>query len=115
MSASFLGTRAARVLAPREAAIGDRLPYLGHLDEMTLLTRHGLLMQTIHLRGFPFETASDDELNYCSDAPYFHYVSNETVEGLQFHRMLGSGGVPRICDMSSDFLCRPIQADRSAR
>jgi phosphoserine aminotransferase len=55
---------------------------------------------------------SDGELNYRSDAPYFHYVSNETVEGLQFHRMLGAGGVPRICDMSSDFLCRPIQADQ---
>src|SRR6185437_993797 len=62
--ASFLGTRAARVLAPKEAAIGDRLPYLGHLDEMTVITRAGFLMQTIHLRGFPFETASDDELNY---------------------------------------------------
>ncbi|HWX90434.1 MAG TPA: VirB4 family type IV secretion system protein, partial [Rhizomicrobium sp.] len=46
------------------AAVGDRLPYLGHLDEVTLKTRDGLLVQTIHLRGFPFETASDDELNY---------------------------------------------------
>ena len=44
--------------------MGDRLPYLGHLDEVTLKTRDGLLVQTIHLRGFPFETASDDELNY---------------------------------------------------
>ena len=44
--------------------MGDRLPYLGHLDEVTLKTRDGLLVQTIHLRGFPFETSSDDELNY---------------------------------------------------
>ncbi len=64
MSASFLGSRAARVLAPKEAAIGDRLPYLGHLDAETLIMRDGRLMQTIHLRGFPFETASDEELNY---------------------------------------------------
>ena len=61
---SFLTNRAAKVLAPREAAIGDRLPYAGHLDEATLKTRDGLLMQTLHLRGFAFETASDEELNY---------------------------------------------------
>lgn len=39
-----------------------------------------------------------------------HYVSNETVEGLQFHRVLGHEGVLRICDMSSDFLSRPMDA-----
>ena len=30
----------------------------------TLRTRDGLLVQTLHLQGFPFETASDEELNY---------------------------------------------------
>src|SRR3954465_8446112 len=64
MSPTFLTTGAARVLAPREASVGDRLPYLGHLDEVTLQTRDGLLVQTLHLAGFPFETAPDDELNY---------------------------------------------------
>jgi type IV secretion system protein VirB4 len=61
---NFSTNRAAKTLAPNEVAVGDRLPYLGHLDEVTLKTRDGLLIQTIHLRGFPFETASDDELNY---------------------------------------------------
>jgi len=54
----------------------------------------------------------DDELSFSSDAPYFHYVSNETVEGLQFHRVLGRGDVPRVCDMSSDFLSFPCEAGR---
>lgn len=57
---------------------------------------------------------SEAELDYGAGAPYFHYVSNETVEGLQFHRLPGRDGVPRICDMSSDFLSRPIQADQFA-
>lgn len=48
----------------------------------------------------------DEELQFAPDAPYFHYVSNETVEGLQFHRLPGRDEVPRICDMSSDFLSR---------
>ena len=64
MSDTFLTTGAAKVLAPREAKVGDRLPYLGHLDDSTLRTRDGLLVQTLHLAGFPFETAADEELNY---------------------------------------------------
>jgi phosphoserine aminotransferase len=54
----------------------------------------------------------DDELLLSCDAPYLHYVSNETVEGLQFHRVLGRDDVPRVCDMSSDFLSRPCEAER---
>lgn len=48
------------------------------------------------------------ELAYGPRAAYFHYVSNETVEGLQFHSMPGLKGVKRVCDMSSDFLSRPF-------
>lgn len=57
---------------------------------------------------------NDDELPCATDAAYLHYVSNETVEGLQFHRLLGRDDVPRVCDMSSDFLSRPCDADRFA-
>ncbi len=54
----------------------------------------------------------DDELVFSEDASYLHYVSNETVEGLQFRRVLGRDDVPRVCDMSSDFLSRPCEAER---
>jgi phosphoserine aminotransferase len=54
----------------------------------------------------------DDELAFSADAPYLHYVSNETVEGLQFRRVLGRDDVPRVCDMSSDFLSAPGEFDR---
>lgn len=57
---------------------------------------------------------ADDELNYAADAPYLHYVSNETVEGLQFHRLLGRPDIRRVCDMSSDFLSRPCAAEHYA-
>ena len=56
----------------------------------------------------------DDELQLSADAAYFHYVSNETVEGLQFHRVPGRDDVPRICDMSSDFLSAPGDFSRYA-
>ena len=52
------------------------------------------------------------ELNCSEKAAYLHYSSNETVEGTQFHYVPGFDSVPRVCDMSSDFLSRPIDADR---
>jgi phosphoserine aminotransferase len=55
---------------------------------------------------------TDDEMEFSPAAPYLHYVSNETVEGLQFHRVLGRDTVPRVCDMSSDFLSRPVDAGK---
>ena len=55
---------------------------------------------------------TDDELQLSPAAPYLHYVSNETVEGVQFQRVVGRDDVTRVCDMSSDFLSRPCDADR---
>lgn len=48
----------------KESSAGKRLPYARHLDDVTLETRDGLLMQVIHLAGLPFETADSEELNY---------------------------------------------------
>lgn len=56
---------------------------------------------------------ADDELQPDRRFAYLHYSSNETVEGIQFHREPAAhADTPRICDMSSDFLSRPIDADR---
>jgi len=41
------------------------------------------------------------------DAAYLHFVSNETVEGLQF-RWLPCTSLPLVCDASSDFLSKPL-------
>ncbi|MEM1127800.1 MAG: 3-phosphoserine/phosphohydroxythreonine transaminase [Bacteroidota bacterium] len=44
---------------------------------------------------------------------YLHYASNETVEGLQFHREPACHpDTPRICDMSSDFLAYPVDVSQ---
>ena len=45
-------------------------------------------------------------LDRSDQAPFLHYVSNETVEGLQFRDAPQANGVPLIADMSSDFLSR---------
>jgi type IV secretion system protein VirB4 len=56
-------TRDPKVIA-REAPAGAHLPYARHIDDVTLETRDGMLMQTIRLGGLLFETADSDELNY---------------------------------------------------
>jgi type IV secretion system protein VirB4 len=48
----------------REKFAGSHLPYARHVDDHTIETRDGLLMQFIHLRGLLFETADTDEINY---------------------------------------------------
>lgn len=48
----------------REQAAGARLPYARHIDDATIETRDGRLLQVLHLKGFPFETADTEELNY---------------------------------------------------
>ena len=48
----------------REKPAGAHLPYARHVDDVTIETRDGLLIQTICLGGLLFETADTDELNY---------------------------------------------------
>ena len=83
----------------REKAAGDHLPYARHVDDVTLETRDGLLMQTIRLGGLLFETADTDELNYRSDlrdamlraignsqfAIYHHVVRRKAEAALEAH------------------------------
>jgi type IV secretion system protein VirB4 len=56
-------TRDPKVVA-REAPAGQHLPYAAHVDDRTIVTRDGMLLQVIQLRGLLFETADTDELNY---------------------------------------------------
>jgi type IV secretion system protein VirB4 len=56
-------TREARIVS-REKPAGYHLPYARHVDDHTIETRDGLLMQMIHLGGLLFETADSEEINY---------------------------------------------------
>lgn len=53
-----------------------------------------------------------DELDVDPGAAYLHYVSNETVEGLQFAPLRRALPVPVVVDMSSDMLSRPMDVDQ---
>ncbi len=54
-----------------------------------------------------------EELELDPRAAYLHFTSNETIHGVQFDEPPPApAGVPLICDASSDFLSRPIEASR---
>ena len=48
------------------------------------------------------------EVNLDPHARYVHYVSNETIEGVQWRSEPETAGVPLVCDASSDILSRPL-------
>ncbi|MCS7054032.1 MAG: 3-phosphoserine/phosphohydroxythreonine transaminase, partial [Ignavibacterium sp.] len=49
-----------------------------------------------------------EELKLDPDAAYVHFTSNETIEGVEWHKEPEVGNVPLVCDASSDILSKPI-------
>jgi phosphoserine aminotransferase len=52
------------------------------------------------------------ELKLTPGAAYLHYTSNETIQGVEFQGDLQVEGANLICDMSSNFLSRPVDVAR---
>ncbi len=46
------------------------------------------------------------------DPVYFHYTSNNTIYGTQFHYVPEVENAALVCDASSDILCRPIDGSK---
>jgi type IV secretion system protein VirB4 len=115
MSGGLLNTRIAKVLAPRETAIGDRLPYAGHVDAVTLRTRDGLLVQVLKLQGFPSETASDDELNYRRSIRETMLRSAASSRLAIYHHVVRRQVSPNFAEPPSDPFCARLDAAWKAR
>ena len=56
-----MSSQKATKLDPRA---GDRLPYAGHVNDYTVVTRGGDLIQMLQIDGVAFETADSDTLNH---------------------------------------------------
>ena len=48
------------------------------------------------------------ELTIHPDSSFVHFTSNNTVEGTQWQSFPETGGIPYVCDMSSDIMWRPF-------
>ena len=51
-------------------------------------------------------------LAFNDDADFVHLTSNNTIKGTQWAEFPDTRGVPIICDMSSDIMSRPLDANR---
>jgi phosphoserine aminotransferase len=59
-------------------------------------------------------TPKDADIEVDPAAAYLHYTSNETIHGVEFHRIPSAGNAPLVCDASSDFMWRKTDVSRFA-
>lgn len=97
-----------RRLASKEARIGDRLPYARHVDEATIQTRDGLLIQVMRLEGFPFETVDDDELNYRKQVRESLYRTAANSRLAVYHHIVRRRVSPELASEFEDPFCRRL-------
>jgi len=57
---------------------------------------------------------TDAEIQPDPAAAYLHYTSNETIHGVEFHRVPSAGAAPLVCDMSSDFMWKKTDLSKYA-
>ena len=55
---------------------------------------------------------AQSDLKLTSDASYFHYCANNTIYGTEWKYVPETNGVPLVCDMSSNFLSKPVDVSR---
>ncbi len=97
-------------LAPRENRVGDRLPWSHHVDDFTVATRDGMLMQFIQVAGLPFETVDTEDLNYR------HAIRETMLRGIAnphfaiYHHILRRPVVAVLPGTASNNFCAEIDA-----
>jgi phosphoserine aminotransferase len=53
-----------------------------------------------------------DKWKLTSDAVYVHYTPNETIDGVEFKWIPDTGDIPKVVDMSSMILSRPMDVSQ---
>ncbi len=57
---------------------------------------------------------AQDELNIAPESAYFHYCANNTIFGTAWDYVPETGGVPLVCDMSSEIMSHPVDVSKYA-
>lgn len=78
----------------------------------TTAQRMGLAHLAASSEAAGFKSIPDEsEWQLEADNAYLHYVSNETISGVQF-RKVPESALPVVADMSSDILSRPVDLEK---
>lgn len=82
------------------------------LDEAKLIGTTRIAATTRNADGKYTRVPTQAELQLDPHAAYVHSTSNNTIYGTQFHTLIDTGTVPHVCDMSSDFMWRPLDVSK---
>lgn len=82
------------------------------LDEAKLVGTARVACTTKGGDGRYVRVPTQAELKLDPSAAYVHTTSNNTIYGTQFHALPDTGAIPHVCDMSSDFLWKPLDVSR---
>ena len=108
MTQTYRSAGVHRRLASKEAAIGDRLPYARHVNETTIQTREGLLIQVLRLEGFPFETVDNEELSYRKQVRESLYRGAANSRLAIYHHIVRRRVTPELAAEFDDPFCRRL-------
>ena len=111
MSATYLSASKGARFAAREARVADHVPYLRHVDDATVETRDGLLVQVIKLKGFPFETREDDELSYRKQVRETLLRGAANSRLAIYHHIVRRPAHPDLAGTPDDPFCAGLDAD----
>ena len=75
-------------IAAQEKDAADFLPYTRHLDNATIATKDGELLQIIKLEGFPFETADDLTLDGLKEVRNTLTISLASARHILYHHLI---------------------------
>ncbi|MBX7096367.1 MAG: 3-phosphoserine/phosphohydroxythreonine transaminase [Myxococcaceae bacterium] len=78
------------------------------VEEAQLVGQARTVISTRDAEGRYQRVPRREEIAVDPQAAYVHTTSNNTIFGTQFHPIPDFGAVPHICDVSSDFLSRPL-------
>lgn len=100
------------------AKLGDTVDYVnsGHWSQLAMETakQHAVVNEVVSNCHEQY-TAIPEEKKWLrsAKAAYLHFTTNETIHGVQFPVMpIIENNVPLVCDMSSDFMSRPIDVNQ---
>ncbi|HHO52844.1 MAG TPA: 3-phosphoserine/phosphohydroxythreonine transaminase [Deltaproteobacteria bacterium] len=112
------GARSQFYMWPANVLRGGRAVYLNTGRWADLAAADAARYGTVHTAFSSKEAGWDrvpspGEISSAGDgAVYLHYTSNNTVAGTEFSQIPDAGGAILACDMSSNFLSRPIDGSR---
>ena len=55
---------------------------------------------------------AQEDIKLSADASYYYYCSNNTIYGTEWKYVPGTGGIPLVCDMSSNIMTAPVDVSK---